>query len=213
MRTNIYVDGFNLYYGALKGSSHKWLDLRALFTSVLEPHHKIETIKYFTARIKTRPGDNGACARQQVYLRAMAAHDPSIEIIEGRYSSHTISAKLDPPIGTQRFARVIKTEEKGSDVNLAVHLLDDAWRQKFECAVIVSNDSDLATSLRMVRSCNRNLVLILCTPGDPQVRRTNNELKRWAKTSCSLYGQALAESQLPNPVVTQGSSIHKPPAW
>jgi hypothetical protein len=38
---------------------------------------------------------------------------------------------------------VWKNEEKGSDVNLAVHLLDDSWRSGFDCAVIVSNDSDL----------------------------------------------------------------------
>ena len=49
MRTFVYVDGFNLYYGALKGTAIKWLDLVALFKTVLQPHHDILTVKYFTA--------------------------------------------------------------------------------------------------------------------------------------------------------------------
>ena len=46
---------------------------------------------------------------------------------------------------------IYKTEEKGSDVNLALHLLNDAWLNAFDCAVIVSNDSDLAPALKMVK--------------------------------------------------------------
>ena len=41
MRTFVYVDGFNLYYGALKSTSSKWLDLPALFAKILQPHHDI----------------------------------------------------------------------------------------------------------------------------------------------------------------------------
>jgi hypothetical protein len=51
----------------------------------------------------------------------------------------------------QQYVRVIKTEEKGSDVNLATHLLHDAHRGKFEVAVIVSNDSDLLEPIKIVR--------------------------------------------------------------
>ena len=58
-------------------------------------------------------------------------------------------ANADPPPNT---VNVIKTEEKGSDVNLAVHLLNDAWLNKYECAVIVSNDSDMAEAMRLVKA-------------------------------------------------------------
>jgi hypothetical protein len=43
-RTYIYVDGFNLYYGALKNTPHKWLDLKTLFQSMLSPDNNIEKI-------------------------------------------------------------------------------------------------------------------------------------------------------------------------
>jgi uncharacterized LabA/DUF88 family protein len=45
---------------------------------------------------------------------------------------------------------VDKTEEKGSDVNLASHLLRDAYTKRFEVAVLITNDSDLAEPVRIV---------------------------------------------------------------
>ena len=51
MRTYIYVDGFNMYCGALKGTPYKWLDLMALFKAVLRPQNQILTIKYYTAMV------------------------------------------------------------------------------------------------------------------------------------------------------------------
>ena len=50
MRTIVYVDGFNLYYGLLRGTRHKWLDLKDLFEKLL-PRNDIALVKYFTARI------------------------------------------------------------------------------------------------------------------------------------------------------------------
>ena len=213
MKTTIYVDGFNLYYAVLKGSGYKWLDLRRLFTTVLQPHHQITAIKYFTARVKARPGDASSPTRQDAYLRAIRAHDPTIQVIEGHYLSHTVRAKLDPPLGGMRFATVVKTEEKGSDVNLAVHLLDDAWRNHFECAVIVSNDSDLSESLRLVKAQDRSKTIIVLTPGDPKVRRTSNQLARWATATRNIYGPVLGNSLLPNPVVSGAKTIRKPATW
>ena len=55
MRTYIYIDGFNLYYGALKGTPYKWLDVKALFGAILRPDNEILKIKYYTARVSARP--------------------------------------------------------------------------------------------------------------------------------------------------------------
>jgi hypothetical protein len=51
MRTIVYVDGFNLYYGSLKGTACKWLDLCGLFDQHLPPPYQVIGIKYFTARV------------------------------------------------------------------------------------------------------------------------------------------------------------------
>ena len=71
MRTYVYVDGFNLYYGAIKGSSWKWLDLVALFEKVLQSYHEILAVKYFTARVSGTRSDPSKPQRQDVYLRAL----------------------------------------------------------------------------------------------------------------------------------------------
>ena len=70
MKTLVYVDAFNLYYGAVKDTAYKWLDLQAL-CRVMLPKNTVAGIKYFTARVHPRPHDPGQPTRQQVYLRAL----------------------------------------------------------------------------------------------------------------------------------------------
>ena len=72
MKTIVYVDGFNLFYGALKGTPYKWLDVSALLRKILSPRNVIIGIKYFTARVFPRPGNVGQPIRQNIYLRALA---------------------------------------------------------------------------------------------------------------------------------------------
>lgn len=150
-RTAVYVDGFNLYYTTLKGSNYKWLDLKGLCQRVLRPENDIITVKYFTADVSPTTSDPQMHVRQQVYLRALRAHIPEIEIIKGLFTSHIVTKKLHPPINGHRHAAVLERKEKGSDVNLAVHLVNDAWRDQFDCAVIISGDSDLVESMRLVK--------------------------------------------------------------
>ncbi len=71
MRTIIYIDGFNLYYGCLKDSQYRWLDIKKLFSHILKNNHEIEKIRYFTARVKNRTNNVSASQRQQVYIRAL----------------------------------------------------------------------------------------------------------------------------------------------
>src|SRR5687768_3838225 len=70
MRTNVYVDGFNLYYGALKGTSLRWLDISLLCRALL-PGHTINRIRYFTALVTPRAPDMGQRQRQRTYIRAL----------------------------------------------------------------------------------------------------------------------------------------------
>jgi hypothetical protein len=118
MRTYVYVDAFNLYYGAVKDTPYKWLDLQAL-CRVMIPNNTVAAIKYFTARVQPRSDDTNKPTRQLVYLRALQTI-PELKIVFGHYLSHVVRMPLAKPIaGQSRFVQVIKTEEKGSDVNLA----------------------------------------------------------------------------------------------
>ncbi len=207
MRTTIYVDGFNLYYGALKGSSWKWLDLLSLFRAVLQPHHDIGKIKYFTARVSATPNDRSQPLRQNVYLRALQRYRPEVEIHFGHFLSHKVRAPLANPADGRRTVEIIKTEEKGSDVNLAVHLLNDGWLDAYDCAVVVTNDSDIAEAMRLVKE-QHNKRVGLITPGQG---RTSRQLQKHADFTRSIRPSALERSQLPNPI--PGTGLHKPQGW
>jgi len=64
MHTCAYIDGFNLYYGALKGTPWKWLDVPGLLAKILQPHHEILRVKYFTASVSDTPKDTSKAQRQ-----------------------------------------------------------------------------------------------------------------------------------------------------
>jgi uncharacterized LabA/DUF88 family protein len=126
------------------------LNLEALCQFLL-PKNTISQIKYFTALVSARPNDLDQPLRQQLYLRALATL-PKVSVHLGHFLSHQVTmALVVPPGQPQKYARVIKTEEKGSDVNLATHLLHDAHMGRFDVAVVVSNDSDLLEPIRIVR--------------------------------------------------------------
>ena len=87
VRTRVYVDGFNLYYGALKGTPFKWLDPVLLTSLLLPAEYEIERLRYFTARVSGKL-DPRAPARQRVYLKALATL-AEVEIHYGRFLAKT----------------------------------------------------------------------------------------------------------------------------
>jgi uncharacterized LabA/DUF88 family protein len=207
VRTWVYIDGFNLYYGAVRGTPFKWLDVAAMCRKLL-PRHHVDRIKYFTARVAARIGDPGQPTRQQAYLRALRT-TPNLQIVYGHFLSNRVRMPVaDCPPFAQRYEWVIKTEEKGSDVNLATHLLADAFRHRFEVAVVVSNDSDLTEPIRVVKEDLRYIVGIL----NPH-RHPSRELLRVASFFKHIRKGVLASSQLAAVLRDRDGVVRKPPAW
>lgn len=187
MRVGVYVDAFNLYYGARnfmgRGTSGwRWLDLRALGERLASAQGgwsvAASRIVYCTARIREDPNAPNAPGprEQEVYLRALQAAG-SVDVTEqGSYVSRVATAPLatpnrrgrpvvthpDWPVKVKDYtvgdlpkavfmASVARREEKGSDVNVAAHLLLDVLQNEVDAAIIISNDSDLALPLREAR--------------------------------------------------------------
>jgi hypothetical protein len=96
MRTNVYIDGFNLFYGCLKGSPYKWLDIEALCRRLL-PKDQINRIRYFTALVTARPGDPQQPVRQETYLRALASLRPVTVHLGEFYVNRTRMPLANPP--------------------------------------------------------------------------------------------------------------------
>jgi uncharacterized LabA/DUF88 family protein len=207
-KTYVYVDGFNLYFGALKGTGYKWLDLRKLMRQLL-PQHDVLQIRYFTARVSALPQDLQQPRRQEAYLRALRTL-PNFSIHFGQFLVHPTRLRLvTVKPGGPKYADVLKSQEKGSDVNLATHLLVDAVQGCYDEAVVVSNDSDLMAPIRAVRTVFSKPVGVLHPHAKP-----SKELHATASFCRGIPPGALQACQFPPQIVdANGRKIYKPKKW
>lgn len=208
MNTYVYVDGFNLYYGAVKGTPYKWLNIFDLSQRLLKKN-KLLKIKYFTALVTARPGDPDQPSRQQIYLRALKTI-PNLEIIYGHFLEHPVKMPLVSSLtGKIKYANVMKTEEKGSDVNIAAHLINDGYKGLYEIAVLITNDSDLVEPIKIVRNELQLVVGVL----NPHHGTPSHELRKYATFVKPIRQGVLAASQFPITLTDAKGAFHKPPKW
>lgn len=205
--TNVYVDAFNLYYGALKSTTGKWLDLDALCHRLL-PNDQIHRIRYFTAYVSARPGDPQQPQRQLTYLRALETI-PHLSIHLGHYLSHPTRMRLARPApGQPNTVEVIKTEEKGSDVNIATYLLLDAFRKDCDTAVAITNDSDLKEPIALAQT-ELGLSVGVINP-HPARRRSRALQPTFFK---QLRPSVLGACQFPAVMTDRLGTFQKPASW
>lgn len=151
MRTIVYVDGFNLYYGACRARGRKWLDLGALCKQLL-PDDEIVEIAYFTANLRLDSRNPDSQRQQRAYHRALETV-PELKIHRGHFLSKKVQGLLVDPAPGERLRRTVKTfEEKGTDVNIASLMVADGFDQRYEHAVLISNDGDLKMPVEIVRT-------------------------------------------------------------
>ena len=160
----------------------RWLDVRSFAAHIIAQQGAwrsatVDRVVYCTARVDSSTNPS-AFADQDVYLKALQNGGVVDWIEYGNYVARTkrgLLATLDPvtrrpviheatwpvvvqdsggqPVrGARYMAQYLHLEEKGSDVNVATHLLLDVLAGKVDAAVVVSNDSDLALPVREVRA-------------------------------------------------------------
>lgn len=176
---NLYYGGRGLCGKSTPG--WRWLDVRGLTQRIIDNHSgwsaaEICSVTYCTARISGQEGSNSH-HEQDVYIRALGISNAVTHIEYGNYVTRLAVAPLATPdkknrpvlvnprwplmVKTQEgadapestfMATVSRREEKGSDVNVASHLLIDTLEKSIDAAVVISNDSDLAFPINWVRS-------------------------------------------------------------
>ena len=201
------MDGFNLYYRAIRHTPYHWLDLGSL-AQYLCPTHHINRIRYFTARVSNRPEDRTQAQRQQAYIRALQTV-PNLSIRYGHFIEKTKSRPLArPPKTGTRMVEIRDTEEKGSDVNLATYLLLDGFDNEYDLAVVITNDSDLRLPVEKV--CTRlGKVIGVYDPS----RERSFELNRAATWYRRLREGPLKASLFPPTLSDHQGTITKPAGW
>lgn len=213
-RVIFYIDGFNLYYGIrdrgpLRPSNHdhnkvcptktgkyKWLDLSRL-CSLLMQNGNIVKIKYFTALLK---GDIDKISRQENYLQLLSTFN-NIEIIKGNFlcSQVTMRYYAEP----HNWVKVIKNEEKGTDVNIASHMLIDGFHNEYDIAALISNDSDFAYVVKFIKEELKKGVIIF----NPQ-HKPSKTLSDLTMVN-SIFDNTLKNAQFPSII----NGFARPDKW
>lgn len=208
MRTNVYVDGFNLFYGALKGRpyAYKWLDIGKLSELLVGGQHTLNRTRYFTAEVKGRANNPDQGQRQQIYLRALRT-TANLEIHLGKFREDPKWLPLYDPLPKRKFRKVAVTEEKGSDVNLATYLLLDGFRNDYDSAIVISNDTDLQEPISVVRRELKKPVGVAIPNPD----------SRWSALQADFYRHIrvgnLKASQFPVSMTDARGTITRPSEW
>lgn len=231
MKTRIYIDGYNFYYGCLKGTPFKWLDLVKLFSEHILPgaaptgsvlHHHYG-IKLFTADIVNKAAISSDSVRdQKSYHRALTFHHNShcLEIIKGYYSVTKTSAyavENNTPEQEPKYCprvKIWKLEEKQSDVNMAITALYDAMTDKdLQQIVFVTNDTDLAPALQKIAALG-GIKIGLVIPTKAGIRNPNKELVKYANwTKSHITDEELRTAQLPRVIEGLRKPAIKPASW
>jgi hypothetical protein len=206
-KTNFYVDGFNLYYGCAKDTDLKWLNLGILF-HVLYPKNEINRIRYFTALVDDSPNDPRKTRRQLTYVRALETI-PNLTVHYGQFMSNTV--KMPRADNPKELVEVIRTEEKGSDVNLASYLLRDGYAGDYEVAIVVSSDSDLVEPIKIVKE-ELKLPVGVINPS-PDKKRRSSKLFQIATFKKRIRKNALEVCQFPMVMKDVNGAFTKPVEW
>ncbi len=203
----MYVDGFNLYHRRLQGTPYKWLDLRALAES-LAPGTIIGRIRYFTAQALPRAGTGGEDVRQNAYIRALRTL-PGVSVHWGLFKEREKERPLRDDPTTKVW--VLHMEEKGSDVNLASHLMLDGilHGEVFDQALIISNDSDLQTPIQITRRHLGYRVGVAIPGTNKAIRRSSLKADFYTRITVNK----LKQCQLPATLEDEIGTITKPPTW
>lgn len=200
-KINIYIDGFNLYFGLKdKGwNRYYWLNLVELSKKFLKPDQSLNWVKYFTSRISLPPDK---AKRQSDFIEALETL-PEIKIYFGKYQKNDVKC-------TKCGHVMYKPSEKMTDVNIAVEMLADAFSNEFDVAILITADSDLTGPIKYIRQIFPEKQIIVAFPPS----RFSYELKNIAHATFSIGRKKLAESVFPENVVkTDGYVLKCPAKW
>ncbi len=198
-KVNLYIDGFNLYFGLRAfGSKYKWLDLIKVGEQLCRPDQDLGKVQYFTARIKG--ADASKIKRQTTYLEAIERR--GVHIVYGKYQRKRRTCKV---CGKKYY----DYEEKESDVNLGTTLLLNAATGSADTYLVVSGDSDLILPMQKARDVYKRDVVPVFPP-----KRHSKEISGRMGKYIPMSEALLRKCQLPDEIINlDGYKLVRPPRW
>lgn len=200
-RVIAYIDGYNLYYGLRSKGWKKfyWLNIQAMTEDLLKSNQCLVTTKYFTTIVQRPAGQH---KRQAIFIEALQTLT-NFEIFYGHF--------LAEKIVCYKCGHAYETHhEKMTDVNIAVELMSDAFRDQFDTALVVSADSDLVGPIRAVKNLFGSKKVVVIFPPN----RVSNVLKSEAHAFLYLGRNTLAKCQFPDTLTkADGYVLRRPQMW
>jgi 6-hydroxy-3-succinoylpyridine 3-monooxygenase len=206
-RLIVYIDGFNLYYGALREAPRlKWLNIDK-FCRNLRPNDDLQFIRFFSSMVigPTRPN-------QEVYLRALETLG-TVKVILGRFKNKQVKCSV---VGCEHTAQkwFQIPEEKRTDVNIAVSMVDDAYQNRCDHLVLISGDSDLVPAVAVVRERFPEKKVTVYVPSRNPTRGAAVELRSVATRHRDLPLLLLERCQFEDTIPDgAGGILTKPADW
>jgi uncharacterized LabA/DUF88 family protein len=209
------IDGFNLYHSIDKNfgdSKYKWLNLRSLAEKIVGSESNVSRVFYFTAYAYW---DKEKVNRHKMYVRALSAH--KTEIILGKFKGVTKKVIRKKMINEVEFPDYnfpdefeYKTyEEKRTDVNIAVKILELAMSEKYDEIYIVSGDSDFVPAINFVKQKFKNIKFINVLP----VNSYGKDLGIVCHSQVKLTQVDLEESLFSEEITIGEEILFRPDIW
>ncbi|HXC36730.1 MAG TPA: NYN domain-containing protein [Candidatus Acidoferrales bacterium] len=208
MKTVVYIDGYNWYHAIFKNRPEwKWLNIQSFFEQVRH-RDEIVAVKMFTAWMEHDPD---AKARQESYYKALSIL-PKIKLIFGTFQVREVTCRAD----CNRKYTVY--DEKKTDVNLAVELINDAVKEHCESMCVVSGDSDVQPAVEWVVTNHPEIkvtVYVPALPPDQSSRRTDYYKTKRLDVECKFLPlDNIKDHQMKHSIlVSPGNFAVRPHSW
>lgn len=131
----------------------------------------------------------------------------------GLFKSKTIKCRVSS-CGHNGPKEFRAAEEKGTDVNIALRMLDDAYQGSCDRMVLVSGDSDLVPIVKLVKQRFPKIKVTVYVPARDKARGAARELRGAADKHLTLPLNLLPRAQFADVLLKpDGSEVHKPSSW
>ena len=200
MRVTAFIDGFNIYHslvGYPETKKYRWLDLKKLCQLFVKQSENLIDVYYFTALAKW---NEGKIAKHKEYIKALET--TGVQVVYGQFKYVTKRCR--------KCYKEYKTfEEKETDVNIALYLLKMAFQDKFDKFFLLTGDTDLTPSVKMVREYFPNKKSHIILP----IHSLSSSLKYVADENSKVKIRHLENSLFPDTISLESGTIFKPKGW
>lgn len=200
VRAILYVDGFNIYHPIreLRLNHLKWLDLWNLGELICQDRqHQLVGVTYCTAYEKASIDKK---SRHKTYIEALTVR--GVKTILGHY----VEAESKPC--DHCGGKSLHSNEKQTDINLALSVFNDARNDLFDWAYLLSADSDQAATARFLKECFPDKKLVTVVPPSKPV---SDKVMNYADGKRKLNKEDIEKCRLPNYIQRPDGTILRCP--